>query len=606
MQFNKANSKTVIALLSVIMAAGLWLTLSAPGRIAGKSLTSAEMMAAEGASAAAAVESEFNGVSGWYKPEYCAPASSLIAKSRNSLAEADAGIKKAQKAGSSKEKRSEAEKAKKCVVEAQGSIRQAKESLAAIRKLADESRQLLSKATADIRAVNLSYSSAAERLASEGGAYLKKYSMKNAEALSQARVGLGNAGVDLEKARALLPDQGSASRSGDPKQAMSLLAVAQQSIESLSASIRGVSADLDFCKAAETKAAGSVADAKKAVQAANSRLEGIIGAGQLSADKALKKPFSDAAQAGQLLTAASTALVTAVENGKFDLPSAYADSLKAIGLADGAVKEADRQLALAAQVKTLSGSLDNSIAGFGAQIEQARPYQAKLNRHASPTWTQVAGSLESATADRASARDSLAKARLAASESQVFETALSQLQKGAAALEKGAASLQGLIATAQNLESYRTSWPAEESRAQSMINENESEVDSYGSHSSSAQSDFESAKDYLAKARREAGDRYFESAVRDAREACRLADGTGATARRAYDSYQDSLNTSSSSSPIDFGSSGSDSSSSSSYDYSGSSSSYDYSGGSSSYDSGSSSSLDGGGYSGDSGSDGNF
>lgn len=313
------RSKVFIGLFFILILFGLYLVTSTSGRLAEKSLVSVRQMFASELPAEQKFHSKFVAESGWYKPEYTVPISDLEKASKTNLDKADASIKQAEQAKSAKLKRAYAEEAKKDVEAAQKAIKQAEEKLSAIKKSAADAWWLLDKTATEASEAAKSYGLAAERLATEGNRYLSKYADSNAKNLSDAKTKLGSVASDLEKISALLPVIGDSKQAGDPQKALDLLAATQQSVDSANLAVRTVINSLDFCKTAETLAAKTAEEAKLAILFSDGYIKGIADKGELSIDKALKKPNDDVDQAAILLKPALAALEIAVENGKYDL-----------------------------------------------------------------------------------------------------------------------------------------------------------------------------------------------------------------------------------------------------------------------------------------------
>ena len=582
------KSKVLIILLVIAMTSGLWLVMSAPKRLADKCLANVKAEAIGQSLAIERFQSEFGAVSSWYKPEYSVPISDLIESGRINLSQAEEDIKQADATGKAKQKKAQAVEAEKLIEASQRAIENANEQLSAIEKLAEDARQELSQLQNDLAEKNRDYILAMERLSSEGGDYLSKYVALNNEELSAAKISLDKVSGNLEIISGLLPVEGSGL--GDPRQARELLSASFLVVGSVDASIFKVMNNLDSYKKAQTGAGEQLASAQNSISSANNYLDNLVAKGPLTADKALKQSYADLRQAEQLFAVATEASLVIVEEGKYDLLLVFSSALKAYDLANEAIKGADRQLILAEKVRNSGAILASNIMASQNGLNQARQLRAKLNLHAKTVWSQVADNLTLAGDNLLRAKEHLAEAQRIATEDQDYRLADSEITSGDNGLSQANRLLREFTRLVDDLESYRLAWPDQERRAERMIDDNEDDIENYGSHSSSAQSDFDSAKSRLAQARRDASNRCYESAIFNADQAYQLADDTGRTAKKAYDDYQDSQSTSSFS--FDSGSSSSGSSSGWS----------DWGGSSSSSSSSSSSYSDGGGYSGSSSS----
>ncbi|MFA6228255.1 MAG: hypothetical protein WC668_03650 [Patescibacteria group bacterium] len=593
------KSKVLIILLIIAMMSGLWLVMSAPKRLADKCLAGVRQEAIEQSLAIEQFQSEFGTVSSWYKPEYSVPISDLIELGRINLSQAEEDIKQADAAGKSKQKKAQAIEAEKFIKASQRALENANEQLAAIEKVTEDDRQELSQLQLGWEEKNRAYGSAKERLSSEGSQYLSKYAAQNLEELSEAKISLDKASGNLKKISDLLPVE-SSDQLGDPNQARDLLTATSLLVDSIDSFVSKVASNLDFYQEAQANAKDRLVSAQNSISSANSYLDNLVGKGPLLAAKALKQPYADLRQAEQLFAVATEASQAIIEGGKYDLPLVYSNALKAAELANEAIRGADQQLIMAEKVRNNIAILASNIATAQNGLNQARQLRAKLDLHAKTVWSPVADNVTLASDDLSWVRERLAKAQRIATEDQDYKLADSEITNGDRDLSQVNRFLLQFTKRVDDLESYRLDWPNQERRAERMIDDNEDSVESYGSHSSSAQSDFDSAKSHLAQARRDASDRRYESAVFNADQAYQLADDTGRKAKKAYDDYQDSQSTSS----FSFDSDSSGSSSSSGWSDWGSSSSSSDSGGwggsSSSSDSGgwgsSSSSSDSGGW----------
>ena len=577
------KSKILIILLIIAIMSGLGLVMSGPKRLANKYLDGVKTEVLEQSLAIERFQSEFGAVSGWYKPEYSVPISDLIKSGQGNLSQAEEELKQAAAAGRSKTKKAQVADAEKLIEASRQALENANEQLASLEKIIEDDRQELSQLQTRWEEKNRALGLAEERLSSEGGNYPSKYANKNSEELSEAKISIDKASVNLKKISDLLPVE-SSDQSGDPNQARDLLTATFLLIGSVDSTVYKVTGDLDFYQEAVAKAKESLASAQNSISSANSYLDNLAGKGQLSANKALKQSYADLRQAEQLFAAASNAAQAVVEEGKHDFPLAYSSALKAAELADGAIRLADKQLILAAEIKKKAAVLASNLADFQNYLNQARQYRSKLDFHAENVWSNVADNIKSADDYFLRAKECLDKAQRIATEEQDYKSAEAKMDNGDSHLYQANLLLSQFTKLVGDLEESRLNWPDQESRAKRMIEDNESNIDDYGSYSSSAQSDFDSAKKRLAQARRDASNKLFESAIFNADQAYQLADGTGRTAKRAYDDYQDSR-----SSSFSFDSDSSSSSSSSSSGWGGG------------WDSGSSSS-DGGGWSGGSSS----
>lgn len=584
------KQKVLIVALAIVMIVGLGLVISGPHRVSDKYLAGVEAREVQQLLTIEKFQAKLEQEAGWYKPEYVAPILDLVKSGRDNLSQAAADIKEAKAAGSSK-KKAQAVKAAMLIESADQVIGKADEKLATLKKSTAEARGQLSRLLAKIGEVNKNYGLAEDKLSKEGSNLLSKYVTRNTEELSAVKANLAGASANLEKTSGFLPVE-SSKQQGDPQQALKLLAATDQIIDTANVAVCKVIDNLNFCKEATEKAAPETAAAKETILAADNHLSDLVDKGPFLADKALKQAYADLSDAQQLSAVATAALQTVVEAGKYDFPLAFDSALKANKLASGAIAKADQQVKMLQEFNDSVAALRTNLASFEDNIiSQALQYQELLRFHNKSVWSNVAGNMKSANDQYMQAKNLLAEARKVAAEDQAYESALANLAKCRQTLAKGKDLLQELIKVVKDLESYRADWPSQEKRAKRMINDNQGQITSYGSYSSSAKSDFDSAVRHLANARREAKNELFESACWQAKQAYQLAEGTGHRAKKAYDDYEDSQSTS-----ISFDS-GSSSSGGSIFD-TGSSGGY--------FESGSSGGLgsDGAGMSGSSGSDG--
>ena len=593
----KVNSKvlTVISVIAIIF--GGWLIFSSPARRAEKSLTVAKQLVVSETKELEQFNSDFTAPLNWYKKEYSLPIKALLFSCQEKSAQAKSEIKAAGQASSSKGKRAHADQAQNLIKTISDDLAQARSQLAAFEQITADARQLLHLVEDLMPGVNYYQATAEKRLTSEGPAYLSKYAKANAKKLWESQANLKEVAGLHKSVINLLPADSDQGHLGDPNLAIEFLKVAEENLTTAKSITEEVTKNLDFYREATIQTAASLETSRQKISNTYNYLNSLVAKGPFQPNKALKAAFENVVKADELLLGAKTAAETLTNENKYDLPFAYGESLEALRLANWSTEEADRQVALYTEATKGLTELQLAITNLEGGIANSRTYQSQLNNHSANTWSAVAGNIKTAKHNSDTARNLLAGAQNLVAVDQSYSTALSEIQTGLKLLGQSEGLISSLIQVAKNLESYRASWPQVKRQADSAISNEEDKIDSYGSYDSSAQSDFDSAKSHLSAARSLANSQDYQSAVAEAKNAIRLADGTG---DKAYQAYRDHQNRQSASNSFT-NSFGSDSFSNSggsysSSDYGGGSSSY--SGGSSSYSSGS----DSGGWSGSSSS----
>ena len=605
----KLNSK-ILAVASVLaILFGSWLILSSPARKADKSLNIAQQLVVVEENKLTKFNSDFEDELNWYKKEYTSPILLIISSCQEKMNQANSEIKLAQDSRRSKDKRAHTDKAQKLITTIADDLLQAQSQISVFEKMTADARKSLERVNSLVPEAMSLQSLAHQRIIQEGQKYLSKYVNLNQEKLNQVQNNLSLAAEARQRSFDLLPIENGSEHLGDPNGALEFIKVAEDNITSAKSNAQEIIKNFDFYLEATNRAAPSIDISKQKIATASNYLDSLVVKGPLQADKALKASFDKVAQAGKVLAEATSALETLTAENKYDLPLAYSSALKTLELANGSITEADRQVALFTEVTSGLKQLRVAIDELQKSINNSKPYRNNLNNHNPNTWSNVSDNINVAKDNCETVRRNLPEIEGFISFYQLYEKATSTIQDNLNLLNNGETLVSNLVEVAKSLEDYRSDWPSAKRQAENTINNEVSNINSYGSYDSSAQSDFNSAQSYLSSANSLASNREYQSAVEKAKQAHRLADGTGSRAYRTYEDEQaaerarqqaaEDLANSFNSSDSWGGSSSSSSDSSSSY--SSSSDSGSWSGSSSSSDSGgwsssSSSSSDGGGW----------
>ncbi len=550
------NSKVIIVVSCLAIFIGGWVLLTAPGRVADKALAQAKQQLDQQGIAFEQFKAEFAGSANWYVPEYSSQVASLVATSQNQFDQAADSIKQAEKASGSKEKRAQSKAAVAATQAALAALDQARRTLADFEKIITDSRILLAQVQQTFSEIKTTHESAGQRLANEGGQYLSKYVSLETERLAKVDASLAQATGDIEEVTRILPEADSSAGLGDPQKALGQLKAMAENLALAKATAQQVAGDLEVYHQAQLNAPVTVRNSGNKIAAAAKHLDGLVSQSSLRPVGALKAAFGNVDEAKRLLQTAALALETLVEENKYDYPLAYTTALKSSALADGAIQEANRQLALFNQATEGIKGLRLAISKTQGSIGGSQVHLAKLDYHTRSTWSQVADNISKAEINLGRVQESLVKAESLVLTDQAFEAALREIQDGRDFLDRAESLVATLIQVANNLESYRADWPNVERRAKNAIDNEESNISSYGSYSDSAKSDFDSAESSLRSAQAAARSNDYQTAVEKANSASQLAFGTGDKAYQAYRNHQNRQSLSNS------GSNSSDSSSS--------------------------------------------
>ena len=538
----KVNSKVLAVISITAVIFGSWLIFSSPGRRAEKSLIVAKQLVASEVKELKQFNSNFQVTLNWYKQEYTLPITVLLSSCQEKSVQAESEIKAAENAGSSKEKRAHADKAKDLIKTVSDDLVQAQNQLVAFEKMTADARQELAQVKVLIPDA-ISYQALAEkRLTNEGPDYLSKYTAFNEKILIQAKNDLAEIVMECQDASNLLPVESNLERLGDPSTAMELLKTAKENLTAVESAVDEVMKNFNFYRAATDKAGVTIDSSQQKIAIASDYLNGLVAKGPFKPAKSLKTAFKSIVQAEKILAEASVVLGRLTAENKYDFPLAYGDALKALDLADKAIQEANCQVALFTEATKGLGGLRLIIADLEKRISNSKSYQNKLHNHAQNTWSAVANNASMANQNYYQAKDYLAKAEYLISIDQAYETAIIEMQSGLQFLDQGQSLILALVQLAESLESYRLNWPDIERQAENAVSDEESNITDYGDYSPSAKSDFDSANDCLSSARFLANNQEYQLATQKAEEAINLADGTGNRALRAYRTHQERQN----------------------------------------------------------------
>ncbi|MDO8668858.1 MAG: hypothetical protein Q7K65_01015 [Candidatus Buchananbacteria bacterium] len=538
MDKNKAKFTTFLVLFAVIIIFGSWLIFSSPARRAEKSLVSAKQLTISVKAELEKSISDFQVPLSWYKPEYTSPISILFSACSDNIVQADNELSEAEKTSSSKEKRAHISKAQELINMVYSGLFQASDQLKTYEESTNQARQKLSQIISLIPEADSQLSLADERLRLESSNYLSKYTILNGEILIGSKDKLIEIRKNCQEASDLLPVESHSDNLGDPNLATILLNEAEEKLALVKSANEEVVANLDFYQESTYKTDSSIVAGEQKIGTASNYLNSLVSRGPLLSDKALKQSFEDINQAKNTLAEAILAKETLTVENQYDLPLAYASALKALELAGKSTREADYQISLYDQTVSGLKELRLAITVLEKDIDNSQTYKDKLNKHNQSTWLHVAENINLATQKCQEAKNNLTQAENLFSNEQDYKKALLEIAAGLDASNRGSMLVDIFISLAKNLESYRLEWPNVEKKAKNAIDDETSEINSYGSYSSSAQSDFDLAKSSLSSARSLANNHEYQSAVHQAQEAIRLADGTGDRAREAYDDHQ--------------------------------------------------------------------
>lgn len=411
----------------------------------------------------------------------------------------------------------------------------------------DENERLRSTAQASLEQLTAQYGVANTLLGQVSGRYnnekdqwLSKYMGPIGEKLSSATGSLKSASDNIALAQVNLPALDSTSHTGDPKTAQVQLDTAKIQIDSINSLMSEVTAGLDYQKEAKAQAAPTISKANSGVPLAIGHINDIVRTRGYTLDKALATANSLSTQAENELAQAQLIMTTPLEGGKLDYPAAYELAKSSVEHANQAYVEVDRQTRLEDSARTKLSLYASALATANTAVSQANiSYGILSANHAYDTYSDVSGYIDTANTYLSEAESVKASALQAVDiRQQRFEEADRLAGDALSKLSQVKEYADTVTSRAVSLEIARGDWPGKRNTASSIIESERSEVSNYGSYSSSAKSDFNSAVDYYNQALDDAETAHYQAACDNADTAANLASGTGSKAHRAYDDYQ--------------------------------------------------------------------
>jgi hypothetical protein len=470
--------------------------------------------------------------SGWYRHEYTVEIPGYLERGNALKSEAEEALQQALAAEWPDERISLAVKADLRAKLAIGELEKAEQKLNQNSQLrADVRRNLASQRVSDTTADILSSLSA--RFANEAKPmHLLKHTDPVGANLAAIEKTFAEKSALIDQVQMLLPDDSSSAGNGDPTLAQEKLDAAKMLIDSINTLAVKVTGQLDYLAEALQNAAPFTSKARSDYESAVQHVAQIKAA----TGYWLKTPTANVEQASLFLTTAESTLNSPSEGERTDYPAAYEAAKTSIDLSASGRNGADEEGAAADETAALISGFGNKHDVAQAKLDNGSTAYDSLNAyHANGAWSEVSSNKSTAERLMASATEDIRSAeQLSDSGTQLFLEARQKALNAYASLDKVAVLVSGLEATRDNLENHRQQWPASESRAESMINAQTSDINSYGGYDSSARNDYNSAVSLLSEARSDAQGRYYVPAVEKANSAYSLADGTGDSAHSAY------------------------------------------------------------------------
>lgn len=429
--------------------------------------------------------------------------------------------------------------AKKDADEAYAILTEVKLQLDENDRIRREAMSALEDASDKFDAATTTLASGELRYDTENDQWLTKYMEPLGENISSATGAIQNARAHIDAAQAVMPALDSASQIGDPIAAIAELDQAKIQIDTVNSLMDQVTGGLDYQIKAKAQATPTIQQAAAGVPNALSHINEIVRTRGYSLELALAMANSLYLQSVEELTLAQEAIATQLEGGKIDFPLAYESALSAIDHANAAYSEVDRQVSLEDTARAKIAEFD-ATADFAAGLfmDAGWAYDTLEANHAYGAYSDLDLNLVTAQNYLVDASVSYDAATSLVSRSrQRFEEADAEIQFALDRLAQASALSSAIIDRSSTLEYYRGEWPTRSSNAYNTIEAERSQVNTYGSYDSSAQSDFNAAVDLYNEAVRYATDRYFQIACEKADEANTLAMGTGDEAEDAYDDY---------------------------------------------------------------------
>ena len=477
-------------------------------------------------------ESRYKSESLWYKPTYTSEIPGLLERGNAFNTEAQGILEKAVLVDWPDERIKMANLAKSKAVQAVGEVETAIQLLDRNVQLRVAVRaSLVSQESADATANVLAHLS--QRFVSETNPnHLLKYTDPVMADLAMIEQTIVDKGALMQVVYLSLPDDSSVAGNGDPILAQEKLDAAKALIDSINTLATKVTGQLDYLAEALQNAAPFTSKARSDYESAAKHVAEIKAA----TGYWLKTPTAKIEQASLLLAKAESTLNSLSEGERIDYPAAYEAAKSSISLSAFGSDGADEEVGAANETAAL-------ISGFGAKsaVAQSRfddgntAYDSLNAYHANGAWTNVSSNISKAERLIVSAAENIRTAeQFSDLRTQLFLEARQQALQAYASLDEVAVLASELEATRDHLESHRHQWPTSESQAESMINAQTSDINSYGGYDSSARNDYNSAVSMLNEARSDAFGHYYVPAVEKANNAYSLADGTGDSAHSAY------------------------------------------------------------------------
>ena len=376
-------------------------------------------------------------------------------------------------------------------------------------------------------------SAATSRLSEEKEVHLKKYTNSDELTLNQAGKKIADADQYLVNASAFMPADSDRSGMGDPTFAQEEIDRAKVLIDEINVLMSQVTADLDNLKNARELASQKVADAKSTYTQSKNYVDGLSNQTRFW----LKDSYRSLAAAEKSKDAAAIALATVVEDGKVDLKLAYDSALSSISGSLQAVSSADAEIDDEQTARQGSTLITSRVPGVNTGIGQAIGAQSTMRLyHNASTWSNVSSNVITA---QALVEQAIALAKRAL---ELIEITVQKFAEGKTAASDGLNKLdqaQSLASTVvdvkSTLERFRSEWPGYESQAASVINNEQANVQNYGSYDMGAVNSFNTAVSQLNNARSHASSGYYQIAIEEANAAYANAYGTGSRAYQAYE-----------------------------------------------------------------------
>jgi len=377
------------------------------------------------------------------------------------------------------------------------------------------------------------------RFGAESHEWLETYMAPLQEELRQSSQKLSSVQQHMNTASGLMPDWNDLSHRGNPTAAQEQITRAKVLIDQINVHQHKVTAGLDYQVEARDGAEPKIVEAEAAINAAWDRLSVINAQYNWGFSGALSVSRQQVLDAAESLKAAKDIFVVSVVDGKVDWPASYEAGKLALLQAQQSVTSANSQVNAYIETNNLLARYSSVHSTAISDIRTAESAWSTIERyHNSSTWNGKQNNISEAWRLVGFAEDAYANTSQSLS-NQEFLTAKNQMGGSISNLQE-ASNLSGQVVSLKNsLEGFRSSWPGKQDRAEAEISSNSSRVSSYGSYSSSARSDFNSAVELLSRANNAANSHQYESACTLADQSYNSAEGTGARAERAYDDEMD-------------------------------------------------------------------